>query len=455
MKRILAVDSDLASRESIRATFWGLYEIQLAGSSTEALDSLRTCHFDLLIMEALMPGAGELTLLQEARQISPEIPLIIISAINHESLHRELKKLPSVGFISKPFSVLEFRNLVAQTLGASNSERQRVAFKSELYKEFPVNIIGESPEIQKAIEIAKQASQTGSPVIIQGESGTGRELLARQIHSWSQRSNEPFAKIECNRFDSKSINTEIFGEISRATGFEIKSGAFDLVGAGSILLNNAQLIPEDTRSRLFTTIEQKAFRRVGSPSEGVPCATRIFASCDSSPETVKETQRFAEEMDDLVELHIIRLPPLRERSQDIPLLTAHYLTQLRFDHTSRMNSIEPIALQRMQGYSWPGNVQELRNVLERIMVLHGEEETLRVEFLPREIGGNPLPYLDPCSISFNDATDQLHRQLITSALKMSNGKVKAAADMLRLTPRILQHRMDKLEIDACDFLISR
>lgn len=447
MKRILVVDSEIGSRESIRSTFWGIYEIQTAETPQEALNWLGTRHFDLLIFDALMLRPVAKNFLQEARKIAPEIPLIAVSAFYREQASEESEQLPSMGFICKPFDVFELRNLVARTLETANLKRHRTTFKSELTQKFPVNVIGESGGIQRAVEIAQQASQTSHPVLLLGEPGSGREFLARQIHSWSRRANEPFVKVENPGSDVETVDATIFGEVLNLTGVEIKSGAIDVAGSGAIFLNEAIRFPLDTRSRLKMALKSKAFHRVGSPTKDIPYITRFFISSDFAREPEAIVQEFMAEMESTGPLHIISLPPLRERRQDIPMLVAHYLTQICSTSQARMSSVEPEALQRMQAYSWPGNVQELRNVLERILVLHGEEDVLRIGYLPREIGGNPLPYLDPEVISFSEATEQLHRQMITSALKKSNGKIKAAADLLNLTPRILQHRIDKLDIE--------
>ncbi len=448
MKRILVVDSDIGSRESIRSTFWGIYELQTAETSQEALHWLGAQHFDLLIFDALMLRQVAKNFIEEARKIAPEIPLIAVSAFYHEQRPDESGQLPSMGFICKPFDVFELRNLVARTLETANLKRHRTTFKSELTQKFPVNVIGESGGIQRAVEIAQQASQTSHPVVLLGEAGTGREFLARQIHSWSRRGNEPFVKVENASSDVESVDSAIFGEVINLTGVEIKSGAIDVAGSGAIFLNEAPRFPTDTRTRLKAALKSKVFHRLGSPSKGIPYITRFFISCDFSKEPEPIAREFLAEMENTGPIHMISLPPLRERRQDIPMLIAHYLTQNSSGSSARMSGVEPEALQRLQSYSWPGNVQELRIVLERILVLHGEEEVLRLGYLPREIGGNPLPYLDPEVISFTEATEQLHRQMITSALKKSNGRIKTAADLLNLTPRILQHRIDKLNIEA-------
>ncbi len=443
MKRILVVDNHVGSRESIRAIFHNVYDIHAAETIATALEWLRSHHFELLIFDVLMPGLGDSRFLEEVRKISPEIPLLAMSAFYHEPVIENRDQSLSMSFICKPFDVFEFKKLVAITLESATLKRYRTTVKHELAREFPVNVIGESPGIQSAIETSKKASHDDCPVILFGEPGSGRELFARQIHSWSRRGSEPFVKVDCQRNPSCTVNAEIFGECGASPGQSTKSGALDIAGSGSIFLNEAQDLPLDTESLIKTVFKKDTFHLVNAVGTSVPCSTRFFLSYSVC---ISDSQSFIDEIRNNDLAHFISIPPLRECSKDIPSLVGHYLTQISSTLHSKMSSIEPAALLNLQSYSWPGNVRELRNVLERIVVLHGNEEILRAGYLPPEIGGNPLPYLDPEVISFNEATECLHRQMIVGALHKTNGKIKSAAALLNLTPRILQHRIDKLNI---------
>lgn len=449
MKRLLVIDDELGARESIRAIFTGLYEVLVAESAPKALELISRTHIDLILLDVIMPGMDGMVFLRTARDIFPDIPVIMISAsFNNQSIE-EARQLHAVGFICKPFDIHEIRNLTAQTLQAADSTRQQRLLQQEISRKFPVNVIGESSSIRQVMDAAKAASHTDASVLIVAEAGVGREHLARQIHSWSRRHAEPFVKLDRGGRDTDALNAELFGSVTDITGSKINAGMIDLIGQGSIYLNDVQNFPADTQKRIAAAIRQREFTRPGAPLSGVPQAiphvARFFLAC------APEHDGLLPELAACCSDHLITIPPLRERIEDIPILTMHYIGQLRTSLNARISSVEPEAMQKLQAYPWPGNVRELRNVIERILFLHGDDDVLRTAFLPKEISGDLLPTIDPMAISFHQATDQLHRQMIVSALQQSNGVIKNAARLLNVTPRILQHRIDKLKIDVRQF----
>lgn len=447
MKRLLVVDDETGTRESLRAIFQDEYEVITAENAVQARAFIGQSRFDLLILDVIMPGINGIAFLQEVRLFFPEIPVIMISGSYNDQTVQQAKNLHAVAFVCKPFDIHELRHLISQTLKASDATRQQFILKREVIKKFAHNVLGDSDAINKAIEEVKKASQSDSPVLIVGEVGSGRELFARQIHSWSRRGSEPFIKIESPRFDQQSIDTEIFG-LGASDEVSTSPGAFDHVAGGVLYIDNAETLQASTRARIRHAIEHKKFQRVGYESAPIPHAARVLASCSISPSSPLSLNSLLGELADSFTAHIIQVPPLRERTEDIPVLATHYLHQFRAGLNARTTSIEPEAIQKLQAYAWPGNILELRIVIERVLLLHGDEEVLKAAFLPREIGGDLLPPLDPASISYQEATDQLHRQMITSALEKANGIVKNAAALLNITPRILQHRIDKLKIES-------
>jgi DNA-binding NtrC family response regulator len=447
MKHLLIIDDERGSRESMRLVFLKTHQVTTAENSIEALDLISKKHFDLIILDVVMPGMTGMEFLHEVREIFPEIPVIMVSASYNDDIIQEAKHLKAVGFICKPFDVHELRNLVNQTLEASEASRQQHALKMELSTHYPSSVIGNSAAIGKAIEEARKAAQTNSPVLILGEVGSGRELLARQIHSWSNRGASPFFKVECSRFNQESIETELLGVALNPITNTMKSGVVDFVGNGTLYLDEIQTLPTQTHVLLRDIIQREGFQRPGSPGKWIPHVARFIMSCTSSRQNQQKIASVLNEFGSCVNAHTICIPALHERKEDIPMLVIHYMNQFASILNSSMCGVEPEALQQLQQYPWPGNVRELRNVLERILVLHSNEPVLKREFLPPEINGESFVRLGELSTSFTEATDTLHRQLIVSALKKTNGVVKNAASLLEVTPRILQHRMDKLKID--------
>lgn len=452
MKRILVIDPEVGARESIRAILWGIYEVQTAENPGEALDYMGLSHFDLLMVDILMPAMQNSLFLREVHKISPEIPIIAVSAyFDQKHDHHDPNYPEKMGFICKPFDARELRNYVNQTLAASKTARHQASMQIEISKAKPASIIGESLAIRSGMDVARKASQTRYPILIFGEVGSGRELLARQIHSWSRRSDEPFIQVECNRVSPELFGRELFGETLGTLDWEVKSGAIDLAGGGTILLEEVQHIKLESMKEIRDAIEYHEFSRLGSPNDKIPHISRFFFSFGTNLVEGENVQWFFEEMTNRFSAHVINVPPLRNRVEDIPTLCAQYLSQFRLTLNAKTTSIEPAALQKLQKYPWPGNIRELRNVLERVLVLHGDKETLLESFLPSEINERPALSTGDMPLSLREATDTLHRQMIEGALSRSNGKIKGAARLLRLTPRILQHRMQKLKIDPKSF----
>lgn len=445
MKNLLVVADEIGTRESLRAVFQDTYQVIVAETGDQALELVTHTHVDLVILDLVSPSMPGLTFLRHLRAILPDVPVILVSSFFNDPTIQEARQLRIVGFICKPFDIHEIRTLTTQTLRAADASRQQQLLNQEISLKFPVNIIGESPAIRRVMEAAKAASQGSAPVLILGEPGLGREHLARQIHSWGLHRSEPFIKIDPNRSEAHSLETELFGSVLNAITHTVKPGVIDLISAGSIYLNELQRFPVEAQRRIQHAIQHREFQRPGAEGQSVPHIGRFFASCPVEPHST-----LIPELTPLFSAHTIIIPPLRERPDDIPILATHYLSQLRLTLNARTASIDPQAMVHLQQYRWPGNVRELRNVIERTLFVHGHEPVIQSDHLPKEISGALLPVIDPEVISFQDATDQLHRQMIRTALKRSDGVVKNAASLLRVTPRILQHRIDRLQIDLRD-----
>ena len=441
MKKLLVIDDELGSRESLREIFHKRCEVHLAESARVGLKLLSEQSFDLIILDVAMAEMDGITFLKRVREIYPEIPVIMISGVFPESSMGEALHLGAVGFLRKPFNVHELRSLVDQSIAASEAPRQRDVLQREVVREFSLlNVVGQSSAFRRTIEDARKASQSDEPVLIVGERGTGKEFLARQIHSWSRRSDDSFFSLACND-DRAEVDATIFGIAPQCKDAH-RRGALDIVGRGTLFLDEIEMLPWLTQELVCNVLKRRQFHRVGS-TQGVPTDARIFSSVSCS---LGRDGTLNPELAAAFATSII-VPPLRERPEDIPHLAYHFLNQLRSTLNASTLDIDVETMRKLRAYSWPGNIRELRNVIERMLVLCESQKCLKAAALPREFHKkDPVKMGANEVMDFEEAVQGFERTLVVNALQRSNGVVKEAANLLRTTPRILQYRIDKLGI---------
>ena len=442
MKKLLVIDDEFGTRESLKEVFCENCDVLTAENGMEGLRLLSKHRADLIILDLVMPGLNGVSFLKEVREIYPDVPVIMISASSADGSIKDALRAGAIGFVRKPFDVEELRHLVQQSLTASELPRQRELLHKELVREFPLlNMVGQSRALRKLVDEARKA--TASHVLLVGERGTGREFLARQIHSWSPRASEPFVVVRCCALPPSFLEGEIFGSWDSSEG-QCHRGALDLAAGSSLLLEEVDRLPHPVQLALIRLLEHGEYQRVGS-RHVIPSTVRVLVTLDRLPAEAVKSGALLPEVASLLSRCTIELPPLRDRREDIPVLAYHFLHELRLSLNAATLDIEPETMQKLRDYSWPGNVRELRNVIERMLVLAGGEKCLKVSALPKEFGeyGQPLP---ESGTDFEQAVNAFERQLIVGALQRAHGTIKGAAEILRTTPRILQYRIEKLQI---------
>jgi DNA-binding NtrC family response regulator len=446
VKHILVVDDELGSRESVKAVFYKIHEVSAASSAKEALEILSSRPVDVMLLDVVMPEMNGLELLRKAREFYPLLPVIMISATSSESTLAEALKIGARAFLKKPFDVAEMRHLVDEALTLSIAPRASELLQHETLRSFSLfHLVGESPSFVKCLDEVRRAALTNDAVLIYGEVGTGKEILARQIHSWSLRCNEPFFSLDCASIPPAFFPREVFGSVREAAGTET-SPALDLVGSGSLYFSSIETLSAEIQESIAAVISSGRFTRTDA-SVQIPTRARVVASTKCDLDAATNGRVLSEGLAEQTKLHRVRVPSLRERVEDIPLLAYHFLNQLRTSLGAKITDIEPEALELMREYHWPGNVRELRNVIERILVMHTDQVRLKADDLPPELRRSSAPTPDSCYESgFEAAVSTFERGLIVRALKEANGTIVEAARLLQTTPRILKHRVDKLGI---------
>ena len=445
MPKLLIVDDERGSRESLRLIFSREYDVLLAADANEALALLSREAVDLVLLDVMMPGLSGVELLRQIHAINPGMPAIMISAATAIPPVVEAIRLGALDFVSKPFEVENLRHVVRRALENDRLHRQVEVLETDMARAFPTQaIVGRSPAFVTALDQIRQAAATAATVLIQGESGTGKELAARLLHSLSPRHAEPFVAVHCAALPENLLESELFGHEKGAfTGADRqKPGRFDLAAEGTIFFDEIGEMSPTTQVKLLRVIQEREFMRIGG-TRTIRTRARIVSATARDLRQEAAAGRFRDDLYYRIGVVPVRLPPLRERPDDLPLLIGHFLAELGPAVQAVTRGVDEEAMQLLCAYRWPGNVRELRNVVERVLVLHGRESVIRAALLPEEfhapVQPRPPAVADAAAIPaqacapavLKDAVDAYERQLIEEALRQAGGvQTRAAASKL-------------------------
>lgn len=454
-QHILVVDDELGPRESLKAVFSRDYDITLADSATAGMAVLKKERVDLVLLDVMMPEEDGLSFLRRLRAIYADLPVVMISATSSVRPVVEAMRVGAKDFVSKPFDVEEIQHIVRRALEANVLQRRVATLEDDIAREFPVTgIVGQSPAFAAALGDVRKAAATDSTVLISGESGTGKELAARMLHSLSSRSEEPFVAVHCGALTETLMESELFGHEKGAfTGADkLKYGRFDLAGSGTLFFDEVSEMTLSTQVKLLRVLQEREFTRVGG-TQVIKTNARILGASNKNLRQEAAAGNFRDDLYYRLSVVPVTLPPLRDRGGDIELLVNHFLKTLRETLPVQTESFTPEALALLNAYTWPGNIRELRNVVERMLVLHGSNRRIEPAFLPEEFHGDDGGIVAPPADSdepLQDRVNDYERQMIEKALQETNWVQTRAAEHLGTTRRILRYRMEKLGIPAQD-----
>ncbi len=462
MPKLLIVDDELGSREALRLIFSREYTVYSASTAQEAQAVLSREHVDVILLDVVMPGRTGLDLLRQIHSDQPDLPVIMVSASTAIAPVVEAIRQGAVDFVGKPFDVENIRHVVRRALETRRLHRQVAVLETELSAAFPTQeIVGRSPAFVAAIDQLRQAAASDATVLIQGESGTGKELAARLLHEQSPRRSEPFVAVHCAALPENLLESELFGHEKGAftNADRQKPGRFELAGSGTLFFDEIGEMSVATQVKLLRVLQEREFMRVGGTRLLRTTARIVAASARDLRREVSEGL-FREDLFYRLNVVHVRLPPLRERRDDIPLLLAHFLSRLGPALHAATRGFEAETLRRLCTYAWPGNVRELRNVVERVLVLHGCEPEISALRLPEEFHAEPAciaaaedeAAVAVCAavpppaegLTLEEAVSAYERQLIADALRQVGGVQTRAAESLGTTRRILRYKMEKL-----------
>ncbi|NOY44208.1 MAG: sigma-54-dependent Fis family transcriptional regulator [Deltaproteobacteria bacterium] len=450
MARVLVVDDDASLRRILEYNLAQEgYAVATAASGEEALERLEKASFDLVVTDIKMPGMDGMDLLRRIKAESPETQVIVITAFGTIEMAVEAMKAGAAEYITKPFNRDELKLAVRKALRIRNLEAENVRLKQEVRRSEGVDrIVGDSPAMQAVYRLIEKVADSDASVLITGESGTGKELVARAIHRQSRRADRPFVAVNCAAIPRELLESELFGHRKGAfTGaIRDKKGRFEEAAGGTIFLDEIGEMPLDLQPKILRALQEREITPVGS-NEVIRVDARVVAATNRDLEAEIEEGRFREDLYYRLAVVPIHMPSLRERPEDVPLLVAHFLKKLAPGKTIR---VTPEALDALQRYPWKGNVRELENTIERLLVLR-DSDTIELEDLPEKIR---VPDQDPGlagGFSFTlppegISLEEVERAVIEEALRRTGWNQSRAARLLRIPRHILLYRMEKFGI---------
>ena len=423
-----------------------------ARTGQEGLDMLAREDIDLVLLDLMLPDLSGAEVLKKIRATDPEQVVVVITAFSSIEGAIEAMRQGAFHYIPKPFKNEEVLLTIRQGLERRRLASENRMLKAELKQRYGFdNIIGKSKPMQKVFELVELAAPAKSNILILGESGTGKELVSKAIHLHSRRADGPFVTVNSGSMPADLLESNLFGHIKGSfTGaVSNKKGLFEMAQNGSIFFDEIGNIPIDTQSKLLRVIQEKEFMRLGGV-ETLKADVRIIAATNANLEEEVQKGEFREDLYYRLNVITIGLPPLRQRTEDIPMLVRHFLSKYSDENEKTLKDVDSSAMEILMDYHWPGNVRELENVLERAAVL-STGPTLSVDLLPPAVrepnaSTTPMTTMPTNGLSFKEAITSYERQLIVRALQRSGGVQKRAAQLLKVKPTTLHEMMKRLEI---------
>ena len=444
---ILVVEDEEKLRRVIELQLKGAgHNVELAGAAEEGLRLAGGA--DVILTDLRLPGMDGLELLASLRRQNSTTPVIVMTAFGSIETAVEAMKAGAVDFLPKPFSLDHLMTVVNKALELRSLRHENQKLREELGQRYQFDsIVGRSPAMREIFATIQRVAPTRATVLLAGESGVGKDLIARAIHHNSPRTDRPFVKINCTALPENLMESELFGyEKGAFTGANTsKPGKFEQADTGTVFLDEIGDVPPATQVKLLRILQDREFERLGS-NKTRHIDVRVLAATNVDLRAALEQGRFREDLYYRLNVLPIDIPSLRERKEDIPFLVEHFIKKLAKDLGSPVQSISEGALQRLKEYHWPGNVRELENVIERSLVLSSnpvlQAEDIKLDLAPRSRSQNADNFL-PEGVSL----EEHEQQLIREALKRANGNKSQAARLLGLTRNALRYRLSQMGLE--------
>jgi len=443
---ILVADDDKNTVASLKEGLSGEgFSVLCASNGTEGLELVRSSNPDLILTDLMMPGMDGLVFLKAVKKINPYLPVIIITG--HGSVETAVVALKegAYDYLSKPVRMKEVLRQVSRALEVQALRLENVDLKKRLRRmRVPQDVVGKSPAFLRVIEVVRQVAPTRSTVLLSGESGTGKEVVTNLIHELSSRSDEPLVKVNCAAIPETLLEAELFGyEKGAFTGAtQRKIGQFETAHGGTLFLDEVADMSLTLQAKLLRCLQEGELKRVGG-TETISIDVRLVAATNQNLLEAIEEKRFREDLYYRLNVISIQLPPLRERQDDIPLLAGFFVKQYAAENKKKISGISQDCLDALTSYHWPGNIRELENVVEQMVVMT-RDPLLREDVLPSKLRSGH-ERRDTLVLPLGSSLEAIERAAIQETLVITGGNKEEAAAILGIHVATLYRKLSALD----------
>ena len=453
MANILVIDDDQGMREFLEILLIREgYEVASASGGKEAIGLCKKHKFDLAITDLKMPRVNGIDVLKSIKEISPKTMVILITAYASGETAVTAMKEGAYDYLEKNFDVEELKAVIKDALSKKGIKEEDALFMKDAEDALSFgNMIGKSKGMLKVYSLVKKVADTTANILITGESGTGKELVAKAIHENSSRKDKLFVVINCGGIPENLLESELFGYMkgSFSGAYADKPGLFELAHRGTIFLDEIGELPQFLQVKLLRVVQEKTFRRIGG-TEDIKVDARIISATNQDLEQKVKNSSFREDLYYRLNVIPVKIPPLRERNEDIPLLTSYFIEKYSKEFEKEIKKISPYALRLLMQYPFPGNVRELENIIERSVALETTNIILPENLVMPETGeideNTALNAGIPDEgINLNDELARIEMLLIKKALQKANGSKTKAAKYLNISFDSLRYRLEKID----------
>ncbi len=456
MRTVLIIDKETEMHETFRVIFGNSYRVLTTISGELGMEILQHECIDVVMLDM---GTTGLDVLEDIKNAYTNVKTIIITSIKNINEAFEAIRIGADDYIIKPLVVEDIQPTVDRLFSSKDLHREMVSVRPEAYLELNIefnNIIGQCPAMQDVFSTIVRAARGNLPILITGESGTGKELVAKAIHAKSQRNTQPFIVVSCPNLSDTLLESELFGHEkgSFTNATDKKIGRFEQANGGTLFLDEISEMGLPNQAKLLRVLQEYEFMRVGG-MKTVSVDVRIIAATNVNLKMAIAKGTFRTDLFYRIHVVPIHLPPLRSRREDLPYLANYFILKCQKECHSKMTKIHPEVMESLGKYHWPGNIRELKNVIERILTLHGDQQTMLCEHLPEEIrkANNSITPLQSLNVmklletsSLDETVSSIEKEIIENALHKAGGVYVKAAQLLKITKRRLRYKIDKLGI---------
>lgn len=449
--RILIVEDD----HSVRAALVALlkeagYETKAVSDGPQAIKLVKVSPFHLYLIDLRLPSMSGIDVLKEIRKINAQAICVVLTAYATIELSVKAMKAGAFDFIAKPFQVDVVLSLVKNALEFNRLKHENLLLQQMVRDKYRFeNMVGSSPPMHKVYDLIERVADSDSTALIQGESGTGKEIVAKTIHFNSPRKNKPLIPINCGAIPETLLESELFGHEKGAfTGAtSARTGRFEMAHGGTIFFDEIGEMPIGLQVKLLRVFQEREFERVGG-TKSIHVDVRIIAATNQDLEEAVHEKRFRKDLFYRLNVIPINIPPLRERKEDIPLLIDYFLQKFNARKKRKVEGITPDAQKVLLGYHWPGNIRELENLIERMIVLKNGK-MITIEDIPQKVLQPTYPdhffqfELPEEGINFSQAVTEFENQILDQAMSKANGVKNRAAQLLKMNRTTLVERLKR------------